>query len=127
MSKSAFSLVELLVVIAVIAVVAAIAIPNIAYITQSAENASRLRNALNVVSVYNSYLAYYQAASRSQAYPFSTKEDAVAALISEGGLIVTNQRLGTTNSFRVSVPSTNEIAMDKLNMVNGQVLMTNQP
>ncbi len=126
MSKSAFSLVELLVVIAVIAVIAAIAIPNIANITQSADKAAKLRNAQNVVSVYNSYLAYYQATADSRDFPFSTKEDAVAALIASGGLIVTNNRLGTTNSFRVPVPTTNEIGMENLVMSNGQLLMINQ-
>lgn len=126
MSKSAFSLVELLVVIAVIAVVAAIAIPNMANITQSADKASKLRNAQNVVSVYTSYLAYYQATADSQDYPFSTKEDAVAALIAPGGLMVTNNRLGITNSFRVPVPSTNEISMGNLIMSNGQLLLINQ-
>lgn len=126
MAKSAFSLVELLVVIAVIAVIAAIAIPNMANITQSADRAAKLRNSQNVVSVYNSYLAYYQATADSQAYPFSTKEDAVEAVIAPGGLIVTNNRLGTTNSFRVPVSSTNEIGMDNLAMSNGQLLMINQ-
>jgi len=125
MSKSAFSLVELLVVIAVIAVIAAIAIPNMANITQSADKAAKLRNAQNVVSVYNSYLAYYQATADSQDFPFSTKEDAVAALIAPGGLIVTNNRLGATNSFHIPV-TTNDIGMGNLVMSNGQLLMMNQ-
>lgn len=124
-SKSAFSLVELLVVIAVIAVIAAIAITNISNVTQAASEASKLRNAQNIVSVYNSYLAYYHAATSSTTNPYSTKEEAVAALIA--GLTVTNSRLDTTNSFRVSVPSTNQIGMEKLTMADGQLLMTNQP
>jgi len=126
MSKKAFSLVELLVVIAVIAVIAAIAIPSVSNITQSAQSASELRNTQVVVSVYNSYLAYYQASSSSQTYPFSTKEDAVAALIAHGGLAVTNDRLGTTNSFRVPILSTDDLSMEQLIMSQGQLLLTNQ-
>ncbi len=127
MTKSAFSLVELLVVIAVIAVVAAISIPNIQNISQSAKNASKLHNAQNVVSIYNSYVASHQSASSSQTYPFSTKEDAIVALIASNGLSVTNTRLRVTNTFRVPVLSTNDIAMDQITMDNGQLLMTNQP
>jgi len=127
MGKAAFSLVELLVVIAVIAVVAAISIPNIQNISQSAQKASKLHNAQNVVSIYNSYVAYHQSVSNSTAYPFSTKEGAIAALIASNGLSVTNTRLGVTNTFRVPVLSTNDIAMDQITMANGQLQMTNQP
>lgn len=124
-NRTAFSLVELLVVIAVIAVIAAISIPNVSNITAAAQSASKLRNAETVSLIYNSYLACHQASVGTSVAPYGTKESAVAAIIAPGGLSVTNAKLGTTNTFRVPVTSTNDIAMDQLTMSYDQLVFVN--
>lgn len=118
-----FSLVELLVVIAVIAMIAAVAVPNISEISHSAREATRLQNTQNVSTVYNSYISMYQANFPGAPLPYTDRDSAVLALIGTNELLVTNTRLETTNSFRLGVPSTNELAMDKLEMINGQLLI----
>ena len=82
-ASSAFSLVELLVVIAVIGIIAAIAIPNIAGITNSADTAKAQRNAQNIVSTYSAAIA-------AGAEPSDTKDEAIAAITSEAGLVPTS-------------------------------------
>lgn len=118
-----FSLVELLVVIAIVALIAAIAVPNISEVTRSAGEATRLQNAQNVCTVYNAYVSMYQASEPGAPLPYSDRDSAVLAIIGTNELLVTNTRLGTTNSFRLGVPTTNDLAMEKLEMVNGQLLM----
>ena len=118
----AFSLVELLIVIAVISIIAAIAIPNIVNITQSSKRATLVQNAQRVALTYNAYLTLLSSAGQTPDSSHSTTEGAVAAIISPSGLHVTNTRLGVTNIFRVPINSTSDIAMDKLSMVNGELL-----
>lgn len=74
-SKSGFSLVELLVVIAVLAIIAAIAIPNFASIAHSSRYAKNQRNAQNIASAYNSARAAGWNENQS------STEDAVAAVV----------------------------------------------
>jgi len=118
-SGSGFSLVELLVVIAVIAIIAAIAIPNIANITQSADQATKVRNAQNLASTYNLYAEAYYAVNN--AYP-STADVATAISTIGNGTSVVNNRLGTTNSFRLPGIKTANVATNKLTIANSQLV-----
>jgi|GEM_PF-1738408 len=121
--QSAFSLVELLVVIAVIAVIAAIAIPNIANITQSADKATQLRNAQSLAMTYNNYAEAYYA--QSNAYPRAgTLTVALALSDMAAGQSVPNNRLGVTNSFRLSGITTANTATNKLDVSNNQLVFT---
>lgn len=107
--------------VAVIAIIAAVALPNILGLTESAKRASLIQNAHMVSSTYNAYTKMRGATGQPMPL-YSTKEEAVGAVISATGLSVTNTRLGVTNVFRVPIPSTDQIAMDVLTFENGELI-----
>lgn len=116
--ESAFGLVELLIVVAVIAIIGAIALPALAGITESADQAIKSRNAQQVASTWNNYVETWRAV-----HPGSppnggnvSKVNVVEALAS--GLDVVNNRLGVTNTFRLSGVSTNNTDLSKLSDVD---------
>lgn len=98
----AFGLVELLVVVGVIAIIGAIALPALAGITESADQAIKCRNAQQVASTWNNYVETWRAVNPSVPPNGGnvSKEDVVQALAA--GMDVVNNRLGVTNTFRLS-------------------------
>lgn len=119
-STSGFSLVELLVVIAVIAIIAAIAIPNISNITQSADQATKIRNAQQLVATVESALAFSLGNPDAPSTVAATNLAVLIPLMAEG-ITIPNTRLGVTNTFRVPGITTNNVAMEKITIANGQI------
>jgi len=115
--ESAFGLVELLVVVGVIAIIGAIALPALAGITESADQAIKSRNAQQVASTWNNYVEAWRAIHPSSPPNGGnvSKENVVEALAL--GVDVVNNRLGVTNTFRLSGVSTENTDLSKLSDV----------
>lgn len=111
---SAFGLVELLVVVGVIAIIGAIALPALAGITESADQAIKCRNAQQVASTWNNYVESWRAVHPESAPNGGnvSKSEVVAALAA--GLDVVNNRLGVTNTFRLSGITTDSTDLSRL-------------
>jgi type IV pilus assembly protein PilA len=84
LSRSGFSLIEMLLVIAIIGIIAAIAIPSIGNVNESAREASAQRNAQNIVSVFSTG----QAAGAAWTDPTA---DSTVALTTTVGTVITGK------------------------------------